>query len=514
MKRIKIFDTTLRDGEQSPGCSMNLTEKIEMARQLEKLGVDVIEAGFAIASPMDHKSVQAIAAAVTNCTVASLARCAKGDIDAAWDAVKEANHPRIHVFLATSDIHMEYKLKMTREQVIDRIREMVAYAKSYCDDIEFSAEDASRSDWAFLAHCYSTAVAAGATTLNVPDTVGYSTPQEMYDLITYLRENIEGVEHVDISVHCHNDLGMAVANSLAGVLGGARQIECTINGLGERAGNTAMEEVVMAMRTRPDIFGDTPCRIDTTQIARASKTVYNIIGQSAPLTKPIVGVNAFRHESGIHQHGVLANKKTYEILTPESVGIRMDNIVLGKHSGKHAFAARLKEMGYELPDEELARCFEEFKVLCDKKKNVTDQDILAIVTHSTTTDDAEVDGYKLMWFAVHTSNMTTSTSVVRLELDGQQFEAVCSGDGPVDAAFEAIDQIIRPVEHSFDLYRINSISPGKDTMGDVSVKLSCDNRTFSGRGLHTNIVEASVRAYISAMNKLRAYAARRAKGEV
>ena len=514
MKRIKIFDTTLRDGEQSPGCSMNLTEKIEMARQLEKLGVDVIEAGFAIASPMDHKSVQAIAAAVTNCTVASLARCAKGDIDAAWDAVKEANHPRIHVFLATSDIHMEYKLKMTREQVIDRIREMVAYAKSYCDDIEFSAEDASRSDWAFLAHCYSTAVAAGATTLNVPDTVGYSTPQEMYDLITYLRENIEGVEHVDISVHCHNDLGMAVANSLAGVLGGARQIECTINGLGERAGNTAMEEVVMAMRTRPDIFGDTPCRIDTTQIARASKTVYNIIGQSAPLTKPIVGVNAFRHESGIHQHGVLANKKTYEILTPESVGIRMDNIVLGKHSGKHAFAARLKEMGYELPDEELARCFEEFKVLCDKKKNVTDQDILAIVTHSTTTDEAEVDGYKLMWFAVHTSNMTTSTSVVRLELDGQQFEAVCSGDGPVDAAFEAIDQIIRPVEHSFDLYRINSISPGKDTMGDVSVKLSCDNRTFSGRGLHTNIVEASVRAYISAMNKLRAYAARRAKGEV
>ena len=514
MKRIKIFDTTLRDGEQSPGCSMNLTEKIEMARQLEKLGVDVIEAGFAIASPMDHKSVQAIAAAVTNCTVASLARCAKGDIDAAWDAVKEANHPRIHVFLATSDIHMEYKLKMTREQVINRIREMVAYAKSYCDDIEFSAEDASRSDWAFLAHCYSTAVAAGATTLNVPDTVGYSTPQEMYDLITYLRENIEGVEHVDISVHCHNDLGMAVANSLAGVLGGARQIECTINGLGERAGNTAMEEVVMAMRTRPDIFGDTPCRIDTTQIARASKTVYNIIGQSAPLTKPIVGVNAFRHESGIHQHGVLANKKTYEILTPESVGIRMDNIVLGKHSGKHAFAARLKEIGYELPDEELARCFEEFKVLCDKKKNVTDQDILAIVTHSTTTDDAEVDGYKLMWFAVHTSNMTTSTSVVRLELDGQQFEAVCSGDGPVDAAFEAIDQIIRPVEHSFDLYRINSISPGKDTMGDVSVKLSCDNRTFSGRGLHTNIVEASVRAYISAMNKLRAYAARRAKGEV
>ena len=513
MKRIKIFDTTLRDGEQSPGCSMNLTEKIEMARQLEKLGVDVIEAGFAIASPMDHKSVQAIAAAVTNCTVASLARCAKGDIDAAWDAVKEANHPRIHVFLATSDIHMEYKLKMTREQVIDRIREMVAYAKSYCDDIEFSAEDASRSDWAFLAHCYSTAVAAGATTLNVPDTVGYSTPQEMYDLITYLRENIEGVEHVDISVHCHNDLGMAVANSLECVRAGATQVECTVNGIGERAGNASLEEIVMALRTRKDFY-DAETGVNTKQIYRSSKLLSNITGVPIPPSKAIVGANAFAHESGIHQHGVIANARTYEIMNSTDVGIPQNTMVLGKHSGKHAFAARLKEMGYELPDEELARCFEEFKVLCDKKKNVTDQDILAIVTHSTTTDDAEVDGYKLMWFAVHTSNMTTSTSVVRLELDGQQFEAVCSGDGPVDAAFEAIDQIIRPVEHSFDLYRINSISPGKDTMGDVSVKLSCDNRTFSGRGLHTNIVEASVRAYISAMNKLRAYAARRAKGEV
>ena len=513
MKRIKIFDTTLRDGEQSPGCSMNLTEKIEMARQLEKLGVDVIEAGFAIASPMDHKSVQAIAAAVTNCTVASLARCAKGDIDAAWDAVKEANHPRIHVFLATSDIHMEYKLKMTREQVIDRIREMVAYVKSYCDDIEFSAEDASRSDWSFLAHCYSTAVAAGATTLNVPDTVGYSTPQEMYDLITYLRENIEGVEHVDISVHCHNDLGMAVANSLECVRAGATQVECTVNGIGERAGNASLEEIVMALRTRKDFY-DAETGVNTKQIYRSSKLLSNITGVPIPPSKAIVGANAFAHESGIHQHGVIANARTYEIMNSTDVGIPQNTMVLGKHSGKHAFAARLKEMGYELPDEELARCFEEFKVLCDKKKNVTDQDILAIVTHSTTTDDAEVDGYKLMWFAVHTSNMTTSTSVVRLELDGQQFEAVCSGDGPVDAAFEAIDQIIRPVEHSFDLYRINSISPGKDTMGDVSVKLSCDNRTFSGRGLHTNIVEASVRAYISAMNKLRAYAARRAKGEV
>lgn len=514
MNQIKIFDTTLRDGEQSPGCSMNLKEKIEVAKCLERLKVDVIEAGFAISSPGDFESVKAIAETVRDCSVASLARATQKDIDCAWEAVKNAADPRIHVFLATSPLHMEYKLKMTPEQVLARTAEMVKYAKQYTSNIEFSCEDATRSDTDFLIQVVNAAVKNGATVINLPDTVGYTTPDEMRKLIEDVMAGVENSDKVEFSVHCHNDLGMAVANSLAGVLGGARQIECTINGLGERAGNTAMEEVVMAMRTRPDIFGDTPCRIDTTQIARASKTVYNIIGQSAPLTKPIVGVNAFRHESGIHQHGVLANKKTYEILTPESVGIRMDNIVLGKHSGKHAFDARLKEMGYELPDEELARCFEEFKVLCDKKKNVTDQDILAIVTHSTTTDDAEVDGYKLMWFAVHTSNMTTSTSVVRLELDGQQFEAVCSGDGPVDAAFEAIDQIIRPVEHSFDLYRINSISPGKDTMGDVSVKLSCDNRTFSGRGLHTNIVEASVRAYISAMNKLRAYAARRAKGEV
>ena len=410
MNQIKIFDTTLRDGEQSPGCSMNLKEKIEVAKCLERLKVDVIEAGFAISSPGDFESVKTIAETVRDCSVASLARATQKDIDCAWEAVKNAADPRIHVFLATSPLHMEYKLKMTPEQVLARTAEMVKCAKQYTSNIEFSCEDATRSDTDFLIQVVNAAVKNGATVINLPDTVGYTTPDEMRKLIEDVMAGVENSDKVEFSVHCHNDLGMAVANSLAGVLGGARQIECTINGLGERAGNTAMEEVVMAMRTRPDIFGDTPCRIDTTQIARASKTVYNIIGQSAPLTKPIVGVNAFRHESGIHQHGVLANKKTYEILTPESVGIRMDNIVLGKHSGKHAFAARLKEMGYELPDEELARCFEEFKVLCDKKKNVTDQDILAIVTHSATTDDAEVDGYKLMWFAVHTSNMSAASA--------------------------------------------------------------------------------------------------------
>ena len=326
MKRIKIFDTTLRDGEQSPGCSMNLSEKIEMAKQLEKLGVDIIEAGFAIASPMDHKSVQSIAAAVTNCTVASLARCTKGDIDAAWDAVKEAKHPRIHVFLATSDIHMEYKLQMTREQVLSRISEMVAYAKSLCEDIEFSAEDASRSDWAFLAQCYSNAVAAGATTLNVPDTVGYSTPQEMGELITYLRANVTGVEGVDISVHCHNDLGMAVANSLACIKAGATQVECTVNGIGERAGNASLEELVMALHTRPGYY-EAETGINTRQIYRSSKLLSNITGVPIPPSKAIVGANAFAHESGIHQHGVLANALTYEIMNSADVGIPQNTMV-------------------------------------------------------------------------------------------------------------------------------------------------------------------------------------------
>ncbi|MBQ8554953.1 MAG: 2-isopropylmalate synthase [Clostridia bacterium] len=512
MSQIKIFDTTLRDGEQSPGCSMNLKEKIEVARCLERLKVDVIEAGFAIASPGDFESVQTIANTVKDCSVASLARATAKDIDCAWDAVKGAADPRIHLFIATSPLHMEYKLKMTPEQVLERTSAMVAHAKKYVSNIEFSCEDATRSDTEFLIRVVDAAIKAGATVINLPDTTGYTTPDEMRRLIEDVIAGVPDSDKAEFSVHCHNDLGMAVANSLAGVLGGARQIECTINGLGERAGNTALEEVVMAMHTRPDIFTEHDCRLDTTQIFRASKTVYNIIGQSAPLNKPIVGVNAFRHESGIHQHGVLANRKTYEILTPESVGVVMDNIVLGKHSGKHALASRLKEMGYELDDTELQRCFEEFKVLCDKKKSVTNEDLVAIVTHQTAaSDDEDVDGYKLEWFAVHTSNMTTSTSVVRLSLDGQIFEEVCSGDGPVDAAFEAIDRIVRPVEHTFDIYRINSISPGKDTMGDVTVKLTCDDRTFTGRGLHTNIVEASVIAYLRAMNKMRAYAARRSK---
>ena len=511
MSRIKIFDTTLRDGEQSPGCSMNLKEKIEVTRCLERLKVDVIEAGFAISSPGDFESVSTIAGAVKDCTVASLARSTEKDIDCAWEAVKHAADPRIHLFIATSPVHMEYKLKMSPEQVLERTAAMVAYAKKYCSNIEFSAEDATRSDVDFLIRVVDTAIKNGATVINLPDTVGYTTPNEMQSLIATVIQNVPDSDKAEFSVHCHNDLGMAVANSLAGVLGGARQIECTINGLGERAGNTSLEEVVMAMRTRPDVFADKFTRIDTTQIYRSSKTVYNIIGQSAPLNKPIVGRNAFLHESGIHQHGVLSNKKTYEILTPESVGVRVNNIVLGKHSGKHALETRLKELGYELNPEELVRCFEDFKALCDKKKDVTDADLEALVTHSATDDGEVADGYRLDWFAVHTSNFTTATCTVSLKYGNEKFEDVALGDGPVDAAFQAIDNIVRPVEHTFELYRINSISQGKDTLGEVSVKLTAGNRTFSGRGLSTDIIEASILAYISAINKLRAYIARQNK---
>lgn len=508
MSQIKIFDTTLRDGEQSPGCSMNLKEKIEVARCLEKLKVDVIEAGFAISSPGDFESVSTIASAVKDCTVASLARATQKDIDCAWDAVKHAADPRIHLFLATSPLHMEYKLKMTPEQVLERTALMVAHARKYVSNIEFSAEDATRSDVDFLCQVVDAAIRNGATVINLPDTVGYTTPDEMRRLIETVMGRVENADKVEFSVHCHNDLGMAVANSIAGVLGGARQIECTINGLGERAGNTSLEEVVMAMRTRPDIYEGLDTRIDTTQIYRASKTVYNIIGQTAPLNKPIVGRNAFLHESGIHQHGVLANKKTYEILTPEAVGIRTQELVLGKHSGRHAFETRLQSMGFTLPPEELERCFAEFKQLCDKKKVVDDADIEALVTHSAM-NGSEGNGWKLDWFAVHTTNFTTATSTMALKRgEGENEEkrqAVCLGDGPIDAAFNAIDEIVKPVKHTFELYRVGSVSEGKDTLGEVSVKLKAYDRTFSGRGLSTDIFEASILAYISAVNTLSAY---------
>ena len=498
MKRIKIFDTTLRDGEQSPGCSMNLSEKIEMAQQLEKLGVDIIEAGFAIASPMDHKSVQSIAAAVSNCTVASLARCAKGDIDAAWDAVKEAKHPRIHVFLATSDIHMEYKLHMTREQVLQRISDMVGYARSLCEDIEFSAEDASRSDWAFLAQCYSNAVAAGATTLNVPDTVGYSTPTEMAELITYLRQNVTGIENADISVHCHDDLGMAVANSLACVKAGATQVECTVNGIGERAGNASLEELVMAIHTRRDFY-DAETGINTKQIYRSSKLLSNITGVPIAPSKAIVGANAFAHESGIHQHGVMANAQTYEIMKSVDVGIPQNTMVLGKHSGKHALRERLVAMGYELTDEELETVFSRFKVLADKKKNLTSSDIEALVLHRRNTS---IGSCRLLSHVVNAGHDVPNISCIKLQRDEDELEEVSIGSGPLDASFKAINRMLG-LDIRLESFSLNAVTDGEDAIGEAVVKVAApDGQVYTGTGLSTDIIESSIRAYVNGINKM------------
>ncbi len=498
MRRIKVFDTTLRDGEQSPGCSMNLSEKVEMARQLEKLGVDVIEAGFAIASPMDFKSVQKIAKAVSRCTVASLARCTRGDIDAAWDAVKEAAHPRIHVFLATSDIHMEYKLQMTREQVLRRISDMVAYARSKCTDVEFSAEDASRSDRAFLAQCYSNAVAAGAATLNVPDTVGYSTPQEMGDLIHYLREHVAGVEKVDISVHCHNDLGMAVANTLSCIQAGAAQVECTVNGIGERAGNASMEEIVMALHTRRDFYG-AETGINTRQIYRSSKLLSNITGVPIPPSKAIVGANAFAHESGIHQHGVIANAQTYEIMNSTDVGVPQNTMVLGKHSGKHALREKLESMGYELSDEELESVFARFKAMADKKKNITGSDLEALVLHRRNNINPTC---RLVSHVVNAGDSIPNTSFVRLKRDDQVMEEVAIGSGPLDAAFKAINRML-DMDVRLESFSLNAVTDGEDAIGEAVVKVSTGGgESYTGTGLSTDILESSIRAYVNGINKI------------
>ncbi|MBQ1187232.1 MAG: 2-isopropylmalate synthase [Clostridia bacterium] len=497
MSRIKIFDTTLRDGEQSPGCSMNLAEKLQVASQLERLGVDIIEAGFAISSPGDFESVKSIAELVKNCSVASLSRALEKDIDCAWEAVKNAADPRIHTFIATSPVHMEYKLKMSPEQVIERTAAMVKYASKYTSNIEFSCEDAMRSDPDFLVRVCDAAIKNGAKVLNIPDTVGYTTPNEMRAMIEYLIKNVPDSDKVEFSVHCHNDLGMAVANALGGVLGGALQIECTVNGLGERAGNTSLEEVVMAMHTRPDLYGELP-RVDTKQIYRTSKLVYNIIGQSAANNKPIVGANAFAHESGIHQHGVLANKSTYEIMTPESVGIQTNQMVLGKHSGKHAFTERLKELGYELSDDQIVDAFSKFKELCDKKKTVTDGDIEALVNNTEVVDGK----YKLVSFDVKTMGKVGVCSSICLKHEDDFFEQKSLGDGAIDSLYAAIDKIVQPPEHVLDKFNISAVSEGQDTLGEVTLKLQSGGKTYSGRGLSTDIIEAGIMAYLNAINKL------------
>lgn len=496
-RTIRIFDTTLRDGEQSPGCSMNLNEKIEVARELEALKVDIIEAGFAIASPGDAAAIAAIADTVKDSTICSLARCVEKDIDAAWNAIRNANSSRIHVFLATSPVHMQYKLKMTPDEVIESIAHNVAYAKKYCPDIEFSAEDACRSDLDFLCRAFEAAIKAGATTLNIPDTVGYMVPEEYASRIRYLREHTEGIENVILSCHMHNDLGMAVANSLAGVEAGIGQIECTINGIGERAGNASLEECVMALNTRKNYF-DVACNVETTQIYRASRMIQTITGVPVAPTKPIVGANAFAHESGIHQHGVLNNKETYEIMTPESVGIPKNAIVLGKHSGRHAFEDRLRELGYTLSKEKLDKAFEKFKILADKKKTVKDRDLEAIIGVAPVSG---AERYTLVNFVINSGNAITSTAVIKVKKGDETFERVAASDGPINASYRAINKIVgKDVE--LEDYSLKSMTDGEDAQAEAIVKIKVDgSEMVTGRGVSTDVIEASIKAYINGINK-------------
>lgn len=496
---IKIFDTTLRDGEQSPGCSMNLSEKVEMALQLERLGVDIMEAGFAIASPGDFKSVKHIAKVIKNSTVASLSRALVKDIDASVEALKGAKYPRIHTFLATSDIHMAYKLKKSKEEVLETAIEMVKYAKRFCQDVEFSAEDASRSNLEFLYQVFAGVINAGATVINIPDTVGYTTPEEFVALIQSIKNNVPNIHQVDISVHCHNDLGLAVANSLAAVRAGATQIECTVNGIGERAGNAALEEIVMNLNTRRDIY-DIGCNIQTKEIYRTSKLLSSITGVRVQPNKAIVGENAFAHESGIHQHGVLANKSTYEIMTPESIGLMENKMVLGKHSGRHAFADRIVSMGYSLEEEAIQKAFEQFKILADKKKVVTDRDIEALVLRKTV---AIPETYKLDRFVVNSGNNITTTSAVRLLCKtGVILEEVTSSyDGPIDASYKAIDKLVGK-KFVLEDFVINAVTGGTDAQGEVNVKIKSNEKSYNGHGVSMDIVEASILAYISAINSM------------
>ncbi|HYL18672.1 MAG TPA: 2-isopropylmalate synthase [Burkholderiales bacterium] len=497
--RITIFDTTLRDGEQSPGCSMNVQEKLRLAKQLDKLGVDVIEAGFPIASDGDFEAVQKIAATVRRPIIAGLARACKGDIDRAWDALKHAAHPRIHVFLATSDIHLQYKLRITREHCLEQAREAVRHAKSLCEDVEFSPEDATRTEVSFLCQVVHAVVAAGATTVNIPDTVGYTVPDQFGALIEALRKRIPNADKAVWSVHCHNDLGLAVANSLSAVMHGARQVECTINGLGERAGNASLEEVVMAVRTRQDFF---PCdtRIDATQIVPASKLVSGITGFPVQPNKAIVGANAFAHESGIHQDGVIKSRETYEIMRAEDVGWGANKLVLGKLSGRNAFRQRLKELGTELESEEaLNAAFARFKELADKKSEIFDEDLQALVSDEALSHDHE--HFKLLSMMAHSETGETPMANVVLAEDGVERRAEARGSGPVDATFKAIESIVASGAE-LTLYSVNAVTSGTDSQGEVTVRLRKSGRIVNGAGADTDIVVASAKAYINAVNKL------------
>jgi 2-isopropylmalate synthase len=520
-EHVRIFDTTLRDGEQSPGATMSSDEKLEVARALARLGVDVIEAGFPAASPDDLLAVRTIAEEIGTADagpgqppiICGLARADRGDIDRALDAVAPADRPRVHVFLATSPIHREHKLCMTEREVIERARSMVAYARERCEDVEFSPEDASRTELEFLHEVVEAAVAAGASTINIPDTVGYITPDEFALRISSLREHVRGIENLVLSVHCHNDLGMATANTLAGLRAGARQAEVTINGIGERAGNTALEEVVMALHTRGPLFG-LATGVDTRQISRVSKLVSAVSGMLVQPNKAIVGDNAFAHEAGIHQHGVLQHQETYEIMRPEIVGVAESQLVLGKHSGRHGFAARLTDLGYQLDDEALGKAFQRFKVLADRKKTVTDADLEALVA---TEISQPHEYFTLNGLQVACGTMGLPTATVRLTgPDGRVHEHAAIGTGPVDAAFKAVDRITATDCNLLE-YTVQAVTEGIDALGEVSVRISSRgdggsrinpqnertrSRVFHGHGTDTDIIVASAKAYLASINRM------------
>ena len=500
--KVVIFDTTLRDGEQAPGAALSISEKLEIGQQLAKLGVDIIEAGFPVSSPAQFEATRLCAEQVKGPVICGLARANEKDINAAGEALKAAEKSRIHTFIATSPIHMEHKLRKKPDEVLKMAVEAVKMARQFTDDVEFSPEDACRSEIAFLYEILTAVVEAGATTLNIPDTVGYVLPYEYGQIIVKLREHVKGADRVIFSTHCHNDLGMAASNSLAGVRNGARQVECTINGLGERAGNAAMEEIVMAIHTRPDFFGNVTTNINTREIYRTSQLVSQLTGFVIQPNKAIVGKNAFAHESGIHVDGILKHRETYEIMTPEMIGLDGSRMVLGRHSGRHGFATRCRELGYQLNDHEVETAYAKFLELADKKKEIFDEDIAAIITDEVRGAEEVKQVCLLEYLNVSSGTGTMPTASVRLRMEDTIHQAAAIGDGPVDAAYEAIRQATGR-SPKLDNYTIRAVTGGKEALGEAIVRIFNDEgRLFIGRGVSTDIIEASGKAYVDAINRM------------
>ncbi len=495
--KIIIFDTTLRDGEQSPGASMNQAEKLRIATQLEKLGVDVIEAGFPAASEGDFKAVESVAKQLKKTQVAALCRASEGDITKAWEAIKQAAFPRIHTFIATSDIHMKYKLNMSRDEVVENAVKAVKYAKSFTDNVEFSAEDGSRSDREFLCKIFGAAIEAGATTVNLPDTVGYAVPEEFAELVRYVMQNTPNMEKAILSVHCHNDLGLATSNTLSAIRAGARQAEVTINGIGERAGNTSLEEVVMSLNTRPNFFPETTS-IDTTRIYPTSRLVSMITGILVQPNRAIVGANAFAHEAGIHQDGMLKNPMTYEIMKPETIGLSKNSLVLGKHSGRHALYSHIANMGYNLSDEELNLVFDKFKHLADRKKSILDEDIEALINEGVLRSS---DVFKLEYLHVSSGTHVFPNASVHLKINNRLVKGATEGNGPIDAVFDTISRLTG-TKSQLLRFSISALTEGTDAQGEVTVRMSEDGIVALGKGSDPDIITASALAYVNGLNRL------------